>query len=213
MVKRIVFTTIGMILLGVGIACTKMAAFGVDPLQTLITGCSFVIPFSYGVVSLLVAAVLVIFPLIFDRHYIHFGTILNMIALGYIIEYSEKLFRFFFSELTVGGRILFLIIAVIVTCFGSAVYYESDMGVSTYDSVSLIMGFKWKILPYRVCRIITDCCCVCIGFLLYVFSGRPMDRLYEVIGVVTIIMAVGMGPLIDFFRRKIVQPYIFKENR
>ena len=97
-------------------------------------------------------------------------------------------------------RIILLILGVVIMCFASSLYFTANLGVSTYDAVSLIMTDK-KLGKFRYLRIATDLFCVIAGFLL---GG--------IVGIGTVITAFFMGPLIDFFKQKIAEPLLNKKR-
>ena len=82
------------------------------------------------------------------------------------------------------------------------------LGVSTYDAVALIMAHKWKIGKFKFIRIITDLVCVALGLVLFLIGGGAWKDVPAFIGIGTILTAFFMGPLIDFFNRKIAQPML-----
>ena len=90
-------------------------------------------------------------------------------------------------------------------CLASALYFTADLGVSTYDAVSLIWSEKQSRVPFRVCRIVCDLVCVLAGTLLCRAGGVKISG---VVGVGTVITAFFMGPLIDFFNRRVAQPFL-----
>ena len=68
--KRIVMTIGGIFLCGVSVGFLKLAAFGVDPFQSFMAGLSSFIPVPFGTLHILVSICLLMFMLVFDRHYI-----------------------------------------------------------------------------------------------------------------------------------------------
>ena len=67
-------------------------------------------------------------------------------------------------------------------------YQLPDVGVSPYDSLSLIMAKRIKRMPYFWCRMITDGVCALICFV----TGG-------LVGIGTLVAAFGFGPFIQFF--------------
>jgi len=199
MKRRIIMSIAGVLTGAVSVAIFKMAAFGVDPFQSFMSGISTLIPISFGTLYVIVNAVLLLFSLIFDRHYIGIATFINLFLLGYVTEYSYKLFRFLIPAPSMPLRILFLIIGIVIICIGSSLYITADLGVSTYDAVALIMAEKWKIGKFRFIRIITDVCCVVSGCIMFLAGGGQLSGIPAVAGIGTIITAFFMGPLIEFF--------------
>jgi len=46
---------------------------------------------------------------------------------------------------------LLMLISIVIICFGSAMYFTGDLGVSTYDAVALILSEK-KFAKFQYCR-------------------------------------------------------------
>ncbi|MBO4877588.1 MAG: hypothetical protein J5501_06260 [Ruminococcus sp.] len=199
MKRRIVMSIAGVLTGAVSVAVFKMAAFGVDPFQSFMSGISTLVPISFGTLYVIVNAVLLLFSLVFDRHYIGIATFINLFLLGYVTEYSYKLFRYMIPEPSMPLRILFLIAGIVIICIGSSLYITADLGVSTYDAVALIMANKWKIGKFKFIRIITDLCCVVSGCIMFLASGGELRAIPTIAGIGTVITAFFMGPLIEFF--------------
>lgn len=209
MKKRIIMSILGVMAGAVSVAIFKMAAFGVDPFQSFMSGISRLIPISFGTLYVIVNAVLLLFSLISDRHYIGIATFINLFLLGYVTEYSYKLLQWLVPEPSVPLRIIFLIVGIVIICIGSSLYITADLGVSTYDAVALIMANKWKIGKFKFIRICTDVCCVVLGALMFIAGGGRIGEIPAIAGIGTIITAFFMGPLIEFFNvhiaRKILE--------
>lgn len=189
----------GVMIGAVSVAVFKMAAFGVDPFQSFMSGISKLIPISFGTLYVIVNAVLLTFSLIFDRHYIGIATFINLFLLGYVTEYSYKLLRWMIPEPSMPLRVVFLIAGIVIICIGSSLYITADLGVSTYDAVALIMASKWKIGKFKFIRICTDVCCVVLGSVMFIAGGGKLSEIPTIAGIGTIITAFFMGPLIEFF--------------
>ena len=199
MKKRIIMSIMGVMIGAVSVAVFKMAAFGVDPFQSFMSGISKLIPISFGTLYVIVNAVLLTFSLIFDRHYIGIATFINLFLLGYVTEYSYKLLRWMIPEPSMPLRVVFLIAGIVIICIGSSLYITADLGVSTYDAVALIMVSKWKIGKFKFIRICTDVCCVVLGSVMFIAGGGKLSEILTIAGIGTIITAFFMGPLIEFF--------------
>lgn len=212
MKKRILMSVMGVLICAVSVAVFKLAAFGVDPFQSFMSGIDKLIPISFGTLYVIVNAVLLIFSLVFDRHYIGIATFINLFLLGYVTEFSYKLLCIIIPEPTMIIRIICLIIGVIVICIGSALYMTADLGVSTYDAVALIMVNKWKIGQFKFIRVATDIVCVICGASLFLVAGGKFGEIPSIIGIGTIITAFFMGPLIEFFNKHIARPMLGKRN-
>lgn len=135
-----------------------------------------------------------------------------MFLLGYITEWAWKLFGTLLPDPSMVMRFVYLVIAVIVMCFGSAFYMTAELGVSTYDAVAITMVEKWKLGKFKYIRIATDLVCVIAGCGLFLLAGGTWADIPTIAGVGTIITAFFMGPLIDLFNRLVAIPFLGKEE-
>lgn len=136
-----------------------------------------------------------------DKHYIGLATILNLLFIGIIVEKCMPVFELWFPDMSLGGRVLLLCAAVVLMCFSASLYFTADLGVSTYDACALILS-KRKNFPFKICRIGTDIICTALGVVMGAVAG-----------VGTVITALGMGPLIDYFNRTVSRPFLYGKQR
>ena len=207
--KRILMSALGVIICGISVGMFKYASLGVDPFQSLMSGLDAVIPIHFGTLYVVANLVLLLFALILDRHKIGLATLINLFLLGYIAEFSQNCMTALFPVSGLPLRLLILVIAIVIMCLASAFYFTADLGVSTYDAVSLIWAEKQKRVPFSICRIITDIICVLCGILLCLTAGFTFLQITGEVGIGTIITAFFMGPMIAFFNRKIAQPFLY----
>lgn len=210
--KRFFMCILGVTVCAISVAFFKLAAFGVDPFQTFMSGIDSLIPISYGTLYIIACAVLLIFALIADRHYIGLATIINLTIFGYITQFSLEILSHIFPDPSLTIRIICLAVGIITMCYASAFYFVSDLGVSPYDAVALIIANTWKIGKFSYVRIISDFCCVVIGTILYYISYGTFSGITAVVGVGTIITAFFMGPLIEFFKVHCAEPFLHASN-
>ena len=201
--KRILMSVVGVLLGGVSVGFFKLAAFGVDPFQSFMAGMDQLIPIEFGTLYLIVNVCLLSFALIFDRHYIGIATAVNLLLLGYVVQFTYDILIGICPEPTMLVRILSLIGSFFLLCFSSSVYMTADMGVSTYDAIALVMAYKWKIWKFKYIRICTDLVCVILGIVLFILGNGAIKDIPAFVGIGTILTAFFMGPLIDFFNRKV----------
>ena len=81
--------------------------------------------------------------------------------------------------------------SIVLFSLAASMYQTAAMGVSPYDSLSIILSRKTG-LPYVGCRIFTDALCVVV---CAAFGG--------VLGIGTLLCAVAVGPIIAFFNRTV----------
>lgn len=210
MIRRILMSLFGVIICGISVGMFKFAALGVDPFQSLMSGLDAVIPIRFGTLYVIVNAVLLVFALVFDRHKIGLATFINLFLLGYIVEFSQNTCQKLIPGTSLGLRLLILLIAIVILCLASSLYFTADLGVSTYDAVALVWSQRQSRIPFAACRIICDCICVACGTLLLLLSGQGAAGILGSVGIGTIITAFFMGPLITFFNTHVAQPLLGK---
>ena len=198
----------GVIICAISVGIFKIAALGVDPFQSLMAGLDAIIPIKFGTLYVITNAVLLLFALIFDRHYIGIATFINLFLLGYITQFTYEFLQTIIVDPSIPVRIACLVIGVVIICFGSAFYMTADLGVSTYDAIALIICNTWKKGKFQYVRIITDLICVALGVLLFILSGGEFSKIPTIAGIGTIITAFFMGPLIEVFNVHIARPIL-----
>lgn len=206
--RRILMSFAGVMIGAVSVGIFKIAAFGVDPFQSLMSGLDALIPISFGTLYVIVNAVLLIFSLVTDRHNIGIATFINLFLLGYVVDFSYGVFRMLLPAPSIPVRIACLIVGIVIICIGASLYMTADLGVSTYDAIAIVLSGKWKVARFRYCRIATDLVCVAAGVACFLAAGGAVAAISTIAGVGTIITAFFMGPLIEFFNEKISRPML-----
>lgn len=194
--RRIWMTVVGVMITGFSVGMFNFASFGMDPFQVLAHGIWEHTPMGFGSFYTIVNLLMLVAIYFLDRTKIGLGTIINIFLLGYMVEFSSWLWLYLIPESSLWLRYLFLALGIIVLCFGSALYYSANMGVSTYDAIALVMAER-NVAKFQYCRIGTDLFCTIVGFLLG-----------AIVGVGTVVTAFFMGPIIALFRQKISDPML-----
>lgn len=206
--KRILMSLTGVIITAISVGAFKFAALGVDPFQTFMTGMDALIPIGFGTLYVIINAVLLLFALAFDRHYIGISTLINLFLLGYVVDFTVYLLTVLIPEATVAIRVVSFLLGFVFLCLGSSMYMTADLGVSTYDAIALVCTNKWKLGKFRYIRITTDIACILLGVTAFLVSGGSANQISSFLGIGTVLTAFFMGPLIDLFNRKIAQPLL-----
>jgi len=206
--KRILMSLFGVIICAVSVGVFKIAALGVDPFQSLMSGLDSLIPIPFGTLYVIVNLLLLTFSLIVDRSKIGLATFINLFLLGYITQFTYDFLLTVVVGPSLAVRFACLVAGIVVICFGSALYMTADLGVSTYDAVAIALSGKWKLAPFKYCRIATDLVCVVTGAALFLLAGGKVSQIPTIVGVGTIITAFFMGPLIELFNVKIARPLL-----
>ncbi len=195
--RRIWMTVVGVLVCGFSVGMFNFSMLGLDPFQVFAHGVFMALPEGkpgFGTIYAIVNLLMLIVIFLTDKSKIGLGTVINIFLLGYVAEYSSLLFENLIPEPSLAVRFVFLILGIVIMCFASALYFTADMGVSTYDAISLIISEKkkWK---FQFCRISSDLFCTIVGFS---FGAT--------VGIGTVVTAFFMGPLIAFFNRTVAEP-------
>ena len=210
--RRILMSLSGVIICAISVGIFKIAALGVDPFQSLMSGLDKLIPISFGTLYVIVNLLLLTFSLVVDRHNIGIATFINLFLLGYITQFTYEFLQTVIVNPSMIVRVFCLLIGIVIICFGSALYMTADLGVSTYDAVAIVLSGKWKLAKFQYCRIGTDLVCVIAGTVIFLIGGGTIAQIPTIVGVGTIVTAFFMGPLIEFFNVKIARPLLKKGN-
>lgn len=211
--RRIGMSLFGVIICAISVGIFKIAALGVDPFQSFMAGLDKLVPIDFGTLYVIVNAILLIFSIVADRHNIGIATFINLFLLGYITDWTHKFLQTVFVDPSIVVRLLCLLVAIVIICFGSAFYMTADLGVSTYDAVAIVMSGKWKLGKFKYIRIATDLVCVILGIVLFLAGGGEAGNIVTIVGVGTIITAFFMGPLIEFFNEKVARPFLNRKKQ
>ncbi len=202
-IKRIIMTVVGMVFVGVSIGFLLHANLGTDPFTAAVSGAAKIFNLTYGIMYCIVVAILFVVIFFLDKHYIGIGTVINIFIVGNVGDYTHRVLQKMYDADTWQIRILTFLFAIILLCLASSLYIVSDLGVSSYDALSLIMSDK-KGASYRICRVITDVVSVIIAFIL---GARQQ------VGIGTIITAFGLGPITQFFIHTVANKILYGKEK
>jgi len=190
---------LGNVLLGIAVGFLRIAQLGTDPFATMNIGVSSKLGLSLGVYQVIFNVVLFTLMLIKARHLIGFGTLVNMVILGFISDFVVALLEpDKISEMNIVVQILLLTVGVIITAIGLSLYMSAELGISPYDALPLMIeGMTNNKISFKFARMIVDSTAVVIGLA---FGA--------VVGIGTLIVALSLGPLVAYFNMKLSKPII-----
>lgn len=198
--RRILMAFTGVIITGMSVGMFQAASLGTDPFTSFTTGLCNLTGLSFGLFYSILCACMLIFVFVVDKRYIRLATIFNLFGNGFVADITRNFIEGIVVNPSFLFRVVLLILGVVIMCFAASLYFTADLGVSAYDAVSKIMADK-KIAQFRFCRIITDVTCVIVGFVLKAS-----------VGIGTIITALFMGPLIQWFNVNFSELLLYKRN-
>ncbi len=124
---------LGFIVIALGIQLTLKANMGMNPWGTFHQGVSMIAPISFGQVTQITGFVIIIFSL-FIKIYPGIGTILNMLLIGFIVDFIEGLA---FIPMADGlfYRTIYLLIGTFLFNYGVYVYLSCELGAGPRDGL------------------------------------------------------------------------------
>lgn len=188
--KKILAAAFGVLLVGVGVAFNNCVGFGNDPIGIVYDGIRSISGMNQaqlGMASNVVNIVLLVFLFFAGRRYVSVGTFVYLIPYGFCVDLGNYIYHHLAFTDAFPLRIVFSVIGCTLLCLGVAIYITVDIGVDPFTGVVLVL---WGVIKkeYRYVKIGFDLTMVILGTLL---GGK--------LGVVTILTALIVGPVIQFF--------------
>ena len=198
-IRKMVF---GVLCIGIGSGLFRYAGFGADPFTTMNLGISSLLNLSFGTWQLIMNIVLFLPVLFWGRKTVGWGTAANMVFVGYLSDASLSMMNSLLDESTLVMRLMIMIVAMVIASFGVACYIVPELGVAPYDALQLMIEqhSKGKI-SYRAARIGCDSLCIVIGIAALLAAG---GKLFSLVGIGTICNVLMMGPVIQFFKERMM---------
>ena len=198
-IRRIFMTVIGNLCIGIAVSLLRLSHFGTDPFSTMNLGVSGFLHFSFGVYQLIFNLFILIIQFTFVRNAIGVGTIVNMVGIGFISDFFVNGYHELFGTSPLFlTKSLFLLIAVVIVGIGVALYMSADLGISPWDAMPLVIQkISHNKIPFTLARMMADILGVVIGF-----------SFGALVGIATVIMAFGTGPLVQYFRKHLAEPLL-----
>lgn len=209
---RTAITAAASFLAGMGSAVMRASCLGSDPWSTLNYGASEFLGVPFLATSLAINAVLFVIALVLMRKKLGLGTIANMVIVGLGADLGVSLitgllgsFPSFAGFDAYGLRVLIFAVGMAITLFVTSFYMGADAGLAPYDTLAYIIeGRTHGKVPFRIARIVTDLTCIAIGFGF----GLPKGTQWQLVGLGTIVMGFGVGPIIDWLMAHVARPAI-----
>lgn len=187
---RLIVVFIGFIVISMGVSLLLCCKIGSDPVSVFNDGLSSFLHTKFGIAQIITNSIMLILVLLLKKkHYINIATIFSAIALGPIIDFAISIAsRFVNDGFPLWSKVIICSIATILLSLGVALYISPCLGIGPTDVMSEITSEMLHI-QYKYVRVTIDCTFVACGYLL---GG--------IVGIGTIIAAVGTGPLVQLFR-------------
>lgn len=184
---RMSFFLIGVIIISLGITLTiKGYMLGVGSWDVLHMGLTDTIGLTIGTWSILIGLTILAIDGVIRKTWPKIGTYLDMFLTGIFIDIFNYLLP------AVNGftnQLIAFVIGLILLGFGCGMYMVANIGIGPRDTLMLLLvnKFGWSVTKART---VMEVSVAVVGF----FLGGP-------VGIGTIIMAFGLGPLVQWALR------------
>ncbi len=199
--KRLTVMNVGVFLMGLFLSLLIKVDLGTDPCTFMNWTISEKLGILFGTWQLLLNASLFIIVLLFGRKFIGFGTIANMVFVGYVANFFKWLWEktlpeYLFTDMPY--RAVIFALALLFFIISVSFYINANMGVAPFDAVPQIVSERvLKKIPFAIIRMCYDFLVILIGMI---FGGTPN------IGIV--LMALFLGPVISAVG-KVLNKHVF----
>lgn len=190
LLKRIIISFIGTFMIAVTIGVMRILVLGVDPFTSFVLGICNMVNAPFRIIYPLINGLILIFIFFLNRPMIGWGTLINLILIGPVADYSANIFENIYTNPTFASKIVILILATMVMAMNVSLYAKTDIGVSAYDSLFITINKRKANISLGKARILTDTISVIVGFI-----GKAA------LGIGTILNVLIMGPLVEFFTK------------
>lgn len=196
--KRLAFMLPAVILMGVFVSVLVEIGWGTDPASFMNLNIASTLGWGLGNTEVLVYGLMLIFTIIFGVQMIGFGTLANMILIGYVVDLCRWIWRntgfaeFIYNSST-PMRILIFAITLICFVFVASIYINAQMGVAPYDAMPQIISGWIPKIPFFIIRIAFDLTAVLIG----VIAGKMNPDGIQGSAIGSIVMSLMLGPVIS----------------
>ena len=196
--KRLAFMLPAVILMGVFVSILVEIGWGTDPASFMNLNIASTLGWGLGNTEVLVYGLMLVFTFIFGAQMIGFGTLANMILIGYVVDLCRWIWRNigfadFIAGSSTGIRILIFAITLLFFVIVAAIYINAQMGVAPYDAMPQIISDWIPKVPFFVIRILFDLTAVLIG----VIFGKLNPEGVQGSAIGSIIMSLMLGPVIS----------------
>lgn len=200
MIQKYFWHFMGFIILTFGVVGIIFARLGASPVDAFNYFMYVITPLSLGTVAVLTGFFIAILSFIFNPKKDILISVLFLVMLGVLIDLWKFGFELLPEELLLSYlmRIPLSVISLISIAFGTAITLTTGITVSPYDR--LMMVIHHKIHSMQFSKMIIE------GsfFILAIILGFITKLLFTQVNIMTIIMVLLNGPLVQYFVKLIV---------
>lgn len=194
LIKKYIVYTLGVLILGAGIAISDASLLGTDSLSVFINAITKITGIRMGVINGFVCAGQILVGYLFDRKDVTLATLISLFASSIGIDLMALILP---SNPSTVLRVILMILGILVYTFGTALSEYPQCGYNTYDCLIFALANVFHIDNYAHIRWCVDGSFLVVGFLL---GGT--------VGICTVLVFVTAGKLVEFYLGKLKQSKI-----
>lgn len=185
--RRLVQLLVGLVLYGWSMAMMVRSGLGLDPWDVFHYGLARHVPLSFGQVTIAVGAIVLLawIPL---RQRPGVGTILNIFVIGLAADFGLSVMS---QPANLVGRSALLVGGIVLNGLAGALYVGAHLGPGPRDGLWVAITRRYG-LSIRLVRTIIELSVLLVGWLM---GG--------VVGVGTVLYALSIGHLNQFFLKRV----------
>jgi len=185
--RRLVQLLVGLVLYGWSMAMMVRSGLGLDPWDVFHYGLARHVPLSFGQVTIVVGAIVLLawIPL---RQRPGVGTILNIFVIGLAADFGLSVMS---QPANLVGRSALLVGGIVLNGLAGALYVGAHLGPGPRDGLWVAITRRYG-LSIRLVRTIIELSVLLVGWLM---GG--------VVGVGTVLYALSIGHLNQFFLKRV----------
>lgn len=184
-VKDYIVYTVGILILGAGIAISDASLLGTDSLSVFVNALSKRTGLTMGVANGIICVGQIVVGYLCDKKNITLATFISLFASSIGIDLMAM---FLPSNPSMILRVIFMILGILVYTFGTAVSQIPQCGYNTYDCVIFGLAKVFKVKEYAHIRWIVDGSFLVVGWIL---GGT--------VGICTVLVFALAGKLVEFY--------------
>lgn len=199
-VKRLIVMTLGLILMGIGVALSKLASLGTSPIASIPNVLSFLTPLSIGRASLSFLILLVVLEAVILRQNFNWKNVVQLIP-AVVFSFAIDFFVHALSFLTAKhylGQLILTLVSVFILALGIFFELHANLLVMPGEGIAIAIAFA-KEYPFSNVKVVVDISMVFIALVLILLGSHRLVGVREG----TIIAAILTGHFVSFLEEQL----------
>lgn len=196
---RLLLFLLGTFLVALGIDCCAICGLGISPVSSIPYMLTFVVPLSFGTLTMLFHIVNIGFQYILERKWLNIRVFMQLpvaAALGILIDLIKAQMDFSMENLI--KQVLFLLLGIVFTAAGMFLMLEMNLAQNPPDGTVALISKKTGIELGTV-KILYDTSMTVVSVL----TGWLLTKHIIGFGIGTVASAILVGRVLTWMRRKV----------